>query len=48
MTDTEEAIDEFLHRADAVFDEYDQGYTDADAALRQLRSHVDDLADASN
>lgn len=43
MTDCEDAVEEFLRRAETVYGEYDQGYVDADAALRQLRPHVDDL-----
>jgi hypothetical protein len=43
MTDTEEAVEEFLRQAETVYDEYDQGYVDADASLRQLRRHTDAL-----
>ena len=39
----DETVDTFLRRADAVLDEYDAGYVDADAALRQLRGHLEDL-----
>jgi phage gp29-like protein len=51
MTDTEDAleseVEEFLRQADAVYEEYDQGYADADASLRQLRRHLDDLRAAT-
>jgi hypothetical protein len=47
MTDTEEAVAEFLRTADAVYEEYDQGYVDADASLRQLREHLEELRDAT-
>jgi hypothetical protein len=47
MTDTEEAVEEFLRTADAVYEEYDQGYVDADASLRQLREHLEELRDAT-
>jgi len=43
VTDLETAVAAFLRRADSVYDEYEAGYTDADAALRQLRSHVAEL-----
>jgi len=42
-----EAVREFLRRADAVYDEYDQGYIDADAALSALSSHLDELREAA-
>lgn len=37
------AVERFLRDADAVYEEYDAGYTDADAALRVLRDHVETL-----
>jgi hypothetical protein len=43
MADPEEAVCDFLEHAETIFEEYDQGYMDADAALRRLRVHVDDL-----
>lgn len=48
MTDDERspAVAQFLDRADAAFDEYDQGYADADATLAVLRQHVDELRTA--
>jgi len=48
MSDTEDAVAEFLDEADTVFGEYDQGYVDADASMRQLRQHIDDLREAVN
>ena len=47
MTDPEEAIEEFLRKADAAYEEYDRGYADADATLRRLEGHVEDLRDAA-
>ncbi|MFB6141888.1 MAG: hypothetical protein ABEJ30_00935 [Halorientalis sp.] len=44
MTDADRRIEEFLDEAETVFEEYDAGYMDADAALRRLRGHVEDLA----
>ena len=46
MTDPDEAIEEFLRKADAAYEEYEQGYADADATLRRLESHVEELRDA--
>jgi hypothetical protein len=46
MTDADDAIEEFLEAADSAYDEYDQGYADADATLRRLRRHIEDLRDA--
>ena len=47
MTDPDEAIEEFLRKADAAYEEYDRGYADADATLRRLEGHVEDLRDAA-
>lgn len=41
----EVAIEAFLDDAETVFGEYDQGYMDADAALTNLRSSIEDLVD---
>jgi len=41
--DERAAVERFLRAADGVYEEYDAGYTDADAALRVLRDHVDSL-----
>jgi hypothetical protein len=43
MTDADERLAAFLGEAETVFEEYDQGYMDADAALRRLRGHIDEL-----
>lgn len=43
MTDTEDAVKEFLQEANTVYSEYDRGYMDADAALSRLESHVESL-----
>ena len=42
-----EAVATFLSGADDVYDEYDRGYVDADAALAVLSSRIDDLRDAA-
>jgi hypothetical protein len=46
MDDHEDAVREFLASADDCYSEYDNGYTDADATLRRLETHIDDLRDA--
>jgi cell division septum initiation protein DivIVA len=43
----EAAVAAFLDRVDEALVEYDQGYADADATLRVLREHVEDLRDAT-
>lgn len=43
MTDTEVAVTEFLDRAEAVFEDYENGYADPDAALETLEAHVQSL-----
>lgn len=45
MTDTE-PIETFLDQADAVFTDYEKGYTDPDAALSVLESHVESLRES--
>ena len=47
MSDLEDAVDEFLAAADECYADYDRGYDDADAALRRLETHIDDLREAS-
>ncbi|SDZ83192.1 hypothetical protein SAMN04488065_0639 [Haloplanus vescus] len=44
--DLEAAVTEFLDATERVYDEYDDGYIDADAALSQLGDHVSTLRDA--
>jgi hypothetical protein len=46
MTDTDDAVEAFLREADTVFGEYDEGYIDADAALRRLRTEIDELGES--
>lgn len=46
MTDSEPPLDQFLDDVDAALEEYDKGYVDADATLRLVRSHVEDLREA--
>lgn len=43
--DLEQTVEEFLERVDAAYEEYEQGYTDADATLRVVKGHVDHLRD---
>lgn len=46
MSDIDDAVEAFLENADTAYDEYDQGYADADATLRRLRRHIEDLREA--
>ena len=48
MTDADEAIKRFLRKADSTYEEYEQGYADADATLRRLVEHIEDLRDATD
>jgi hypothetical protein len=43
MSDDEPPVAAFLDDAETVFEEYDQGYMDADAALARLRDGVERL-----
>ena len=43
----ESAVEAFLSKADSAYEEYDRGYIDADATLRQLESAIEQLRDAS-
>lgn len=45
MTDDalETVVKEFIRDANRAYEEYEQGYADADATLRVLRSHIDRL-----
>ncbi|WP_202594640.1 hypothetical protein [Halolamina sediminis] len=48
MTDNaDEAVAEFLDAADTVYEEYDQGYMNADVALSQLESRIETLQEAT-
>ncbi len=44
----DDAVERFLDDVDACLEEYDQGYADADATLRKLRTHVDRLREAAD
>jgi len=44
--DLDTAVTDFLDAAERVYDEYDDGYIDADAALSQLGDHLSTLRDA--
>jgi len=43
--DLDDAIDQFLRDVDAAHDDYDRGYTDADATLSVVMKHVEALRD---
>ncbi|EMA20947.1 MULTISPECIES: hypothetical protein [Haloarcula] len=49
MSDHEmhEAVEAFLSEADNAYDEYEQGYTDADATLRRLETAIEELRTAT-
>ncbi|MWV64166.1 hypothetical protein GRS48_04925 [Halorubrum sp. JWXQ-INN 858] len=42
-TSIEDAVDRFLGDTDTALGEYDRGYTDADATLSVVRSHLQEL-----
>lgn len=46
--DLHEAVETFLGEADDVYDEYEKGYVDADAALSVLASGLADLRAAAD
>jgi peptidoglycan hydrolase CwlO-like protein len=46
MSTPTEAVADFLDRADSCYEEYEQGYTDADATLRKLDGHIEELRSA--
>lgn len=46
-SDLQAAVDQFLVSTDDALTEYDQGYADADATLRVIRTHLDELRDAA-
>ncbi|WP_335999588.1 hypothetical protein [Halorientalis halophila] len=48
MTDAADAIDAFLDESETILSEYDDGYMDADAALRRLRVEIDQLDEVRN
>ncbi|WP_181686138.1 hypothetical protein [Halorhabdus salina] len=45
MSDIDTAVDAFLDQSESALDQYEQGYTDADATIRVLESHIEDLRD---
>ena len=44
--DADDAIDRFLQKADDAYGEYEAGYADADATLRRLERHIEELREA--
>ena len=36
-------VERFLKRADDAYSEYENGYADADATLRRLERHIEEL-----
>lgn len=46
--DVSEAVATFLSEADSAYEEYDRGYTDADATLRRLETAVEQLRAAAD
>ena len=48
MSELDDATEEFLRKADAAYEEYEQGYADADATLRRLEGHLEELRDAAS
>ncbi|WP_299237444.1 hypothetical protein [Natronomonas sp.] len=45
---TDAAVERFLRKADSTYEEYEQGYADADATLRRLERHIEALRNAAN
>jgi phage shock protein A len=45
--DLADAVVTFLQNAESAYEEYEQGYADADATLRVLERHLDDLRSAA-
>ncbi|EMA45451.1 hypothetical protein [Halococcus saccharolyticus] len=48
MTDTDDAVETFLDQADSVFEDYENGYVDPDAALSTLEHHVETLREETD
>ena len=48
MSELDDAIEESLRKADAAYEEYEQGYVDADATLRRLEGPIEELRDAAS
>ena len=47
MSELDDAIEEFFRKADAAYEEYEQGYADANATLRRLEGPIEDLREAA-
>jgi len=45
--DLDAAVEQFLAEADSAYEEYEKGYSDADATLRRLDAAIDELRAAS-
>lgn len=45
--DVTAAVQTFLSEADSAYEEYDKGYTDADAVLRRLETAIETLREAT-
>ncbi|WP_195837631.1 MULTISPECIES: hypothetical protein [unclassified Halorhabdus] len=43
MTDVDTAVETFLEQSETALDQYEQGYSDADATIRVLESHIETL-----
>lgn len=43
MSDTDDAVEEFLSDAETVLSEYDKGYMNADVALSKLETRIGTL-----
>lgn len=44
----DDAVAAFLSEADGAYEEYEKGYTDADATLHRLETAIDQLRDAAD
>jgi hypothetical protein len=45
--DLDTAVEQFLAEADSAYEEYENGYSDADATLRRLEAAIEELRAAS-
>jgi len=45
---TDDDIERFLRKADDAYEEYEQGYADADATLRRLDGYIEELREAGD
>jgi hypothetical protein len=46
MKDISDTVESFLDAADEYYAEYENGYVDADATLRQLEDEIESLREA--